>query len=308
MSNPEIRFVPNSNIDRSRWDQCISRSSFGIAYAYSWYLDRICREWDALIGGNYQYLMPLVNNRKYGIRYIYQPFFTQQLGIFSELPVNDAIVLKFLGAIPVRFRLTDMNLNLGNSIQSNQFSSRKNITYHLNLSPEITELRSGYNTNTRRNIQKAKHNNVSVMLFSDIRIFTEFTRINLKKKSPEIKVRHYYALAEVVKYALYHNLGEIYVARNAETKLLSAAFFLKTNQTCIYLAASSNQEGIEKKSMFLLLDTFIENNAGSRLTLDFEGSNIHGIARFYAGFGASPKNYYSIHQNRLPSLIRLLKK
>jgi hypothetical protein len=60
--------------------------------------------------------------------------------------------------------------------------------------------------------------------------------------------------------------------------------------------------------MFLLIDTYIGQNAGKEMTLDFEGSNIPGIARFYKGFGALPQTYYSLHQNRLPKLLQIFKK
>jgi len=308
MSNPEIRFVTNKDIDRTKWDQCIAHSSFGITYAYSWYLDHICQKWDALIGGDYQYVMPLVNNSKFGISYIYQPFFTQQLGIFSQVPVEPAIVDQFLNAIPKQFRLTDMNLNLGNTIPPGNFSTKANTTYHLNLQSEISEIRAAYNSNTRRNIQKAIQSKVSISQLSDVPLFMEFTRKNLKEKSPEIKSRHYSALQEVANYALTNGLGEIYVARNSENTMLASVFFVRTNHTSIYLAASSNQEGIEKSAMFLLIDTFIQRNAESQMILDFEGSNIPGVARFYAGFGGLPKTYFSVHQNRLPKLLRILKK
>ena len=74
------------------------------------------------------------------------------------------------------------------------------------------------------------------------------------------------------------------------------------------MAASSNQAGIEQSAMFLLVDTFIEKNAGKKQIFDFEGSNIPGVARFYAGFGATPETYYSVHQNRLPKLLQIFKK
>lgn len=308
MSNPEIRFVRNKDIDRAKWDRCIARSPFGIAYAYSWYLDRICLAWDALIADDYLFVMPTANNSKYGIGYIYQPFFTQQLGVFSSLPVEQAIVVQFLNAIPKHFRLTEMNLNLGNANPSEHFSTKSNTTYHLNLESEISEIRAAYNSNTRRNIQKAIQNKVAISQISDVTLFLEFTRTNLKEKSPEIKSRHYSALQEVVNYALSNELGEIYVACNEENKMLASVFFVQTNQTSIYLTASSSQEGIEKSAMFLLIDTFIQNHAKNKLTLDFEGSNISGIARFYAGFGGLPKTYFSVHQNRLPKLLRIFKK
>lgn len=308
MSNPEIRFVTSAGVDRQKWDRCISQSPFAIVYAFSWYLDRICPHWDALIGGDYQYVMPLVNRRKYGFRYIYQPFFTQQLGVFSDQQVVPEIVDQFLEAIPKPFRLVDMNLNLGNAVQSANFAFGHYTTFHLSLRPEIAEIRSAYNSNTRRNIQKAIQNKVSVSQFSDVQLFIEFTRKNLKEKSPEVKLVHYSALGEVIRYALSNNSGEIYVARNPEGKLLAAVFFPRTKTICIYLAASSSEEGIGKSAMFLLIDTFIQNNAGNNLVLDFEGSNIQGVARFYAGFGALPQTYYSVHQNRLPAFLRVFKK
>ena len=308
MTNPIIRFVPNKDIDRAKWDRCIARSPFGIAYAYCWYLDRICQKWDALVGDDYLLVMPLVNNTKYGIGYVYQPFFTQQLGVFSSLPIEPAIVGQFLNAIPKQFRLCDMKLNLGNTVPLESFVAKPNTTYHLNLQSEISEIRAAYNSNTRRNIQKATQNKIFISQISDVPLFLEFTRKNLKEKSPEIKSRHYSALQEVVNYAIGNQLGEIYVARNAENTLLASVFFVRTNRTSIYLAASSNREGIEKSAMFLLIDTFIQNNADNNLTLDFEGSNISGIARFYAGFGGLPKTYYSLHQNHLPNLLRMFKK
>lgn len=308
MNNPEIHFVKNKDIDYKKWDQCISGSPFGIAYACSWFLDRICQHWDALIWGDYLYIMPLPNNQKFGIRYIYQPFFTQQLGIFSQLSMGPEIINQFLNAIPNQFRLTDMNLNLGNTLKTMHFSFRHNTTYHLSLKSDFAEIRAAYNSNTRRNIQKALQQNILIKPMSDIEKFLRFSAENLRLKSPEIKSRHYSSLQKVISFALANQSGEIIGAWDSANNLVASVFFVKTNQTVIYLAASSNQVGIEKSAMFLLIDTFIQNNSGRSLTLDFEGSNIPGVARFYAGFGGMPETYYSVHQNRLPKLLRIFKK
>lgn len=308
MSSPEIKFVTSKDIDREKWDQCIANSPFGIVYAHSWYLDRICQKWDALIWGDYLYIMPLVNNRKYGLSFIYQPFFTKQLGVFSCLPTEPSIVDQFLDAIPKQFRLTDMNLNIGNVLKTSNFGFSHNTTYHLNLQQEISMIRTAYNSNTKRNIQKAIQNKISISPVRDIDRFLKFTKDNLKEKSPEIKQKQYRSLQKVIIYALEHQFGEIYGAWDSENNLVASVFFVTSNQKSIYLAASSNQDGIEQSAMFLLVDTFIEKNANKNQILDFEGSNIQGVARFYAGFGAPPETYYSVHQNRLPGLLRIFKK
>jgi len=308
MSNPEIRFVTHSEIDKRKWDSCIEQSLYGVAYAYSWYLDQICTHWDALVAGDYLFVMPLVNKRKFGISYVYQPFFTQQLGVFSPQSINETIVEQFVNAIPERFRLADLNLNLGNRIKNPQFHTRENTTYHLSLNSGFQEIQLAYNTNTKRNIQKAIQNKITVLHSEDADRFIAFTQTNLASKAPEVKQSHYTAFEEIIRHALANRLGEIYVVTNERGAWLSAVFFLRSNRKCIYLAASSTQEGFEKSAMFLLIDRFIQENAGNNLTLDFEGSNIQGVARFYAGFGASPQNYLSVHINRLPRIIRLLKK
>lgn len=306
--NPEINFVKNKDIDYLKWDQCIDNSPFGIVYAYTWFLDRICPHWDALIWGDYLYIMPLVNGSKFGIRYIYQPFFTQQLGIFSAFPPEPEIVNQFLNSIPGQFKLTEMKLNLGNRPTTNQFRINSNTTYHLHLNAGSEILRDNYSTNTHRNIQKAAKNKIFISQVYDIHLFMKFTQTNLKEKSPEIKPVHYFALQKVISHALVMQLGEIYGAWDASNNLVAAAFFLTTHQQSIYLAASSNAQGIEQSAMFLLIDTFIQNNAEKKLILDFEGSNMAGIARFYAGFGAEPKVYFSVYQNRLPKLLQILKR
>ena len=308
MSNTEIRFVKNKDIDHQKWDQCIAGLSFGIVYAYSWFLDRICSHWDALIWGDYLYIMPLVNNCKFGISYVYQPFFTQQLGIFSIFSIESEIVDQFLLSIPRKFRLIEMKLNLGNVPTTSQFQIKANTNFHLYLKPSVQIIQANYNTNTHRNIRKAIQNNVTVSRFDDIAFFIEFTRLNLKEKSSEVSDKHYSALQKVISYAVLNQHGEIYGAYDSDQQLIAAVFFVNSNLRSIYLAASSNEVGIAQSAMFLLIDTFIRNNAGRDLVLDFEGSNIAGIARFYTGFGALAQTYYSVYWNRLPKIVRIFKK
>jgi hypothetical protein len=204
--------------------------------------------------------------------------------------------------------LADIKLNQGNNPGSKEFLIQPNTTFHLQLDADIDHIRSNYNSNTRRNIQKAIQNKVFISPVYDMTQFLKFTQDNLKEKSPEIKPRHYLALQKVISHASYHQSGEMYGAWDSGNNLVAAVFFLHSNQKSIYLAATSNGDGIKQSAMFLLIDTFIQNYCGKIHILDFEGSNIEGIARFYAGFGGQPQTYFSIHQNRLPKLLQLFKK
>ena len=61
----EVRFVEHKDIDRPRWDGCVHYANNSLVYAYSWYLDNVSgEEWDALVEGDYESVMPLIPNHK----------------------------------------------------------------------------------------------------------------------------------------------------------------------------------------------------------------------------------------------------
>src|SRR3990172_7490113 len=100
-----ITYLKHSEIDKPKWDKCIQNSSNGLIYAYSWYLDFVSPNWQALVRGDYEYVMPLTCKKKYGINYLHQPFFAQQLGVFSSAVLSDYDVDEFLSLIPEKFKL-----------------------------------------------------------------------------------------------------------------------------------------------------------------------------------------------------------
>lgn len=303
----EIKYIKNEFIDYEKWDFCIDNSSCGIVYGKTWYLDRVSLNWDALIWGDYLYVMPLVYSRKYGINYIYQPFFTQQLGVFSAFEISSEIVNSFLKSIPNKFLKIDMKLNIGNRPTIDSFILKKNTTFFLNLENSMSVISEKFRNNTIRNIRKAESNKISITNEYNVDLFIDFTRKNLNIKSPEVKTIHYNNLKNVINHALYYNLGEIYCAYDRTNTLVAAAFFLKSNNKIIYLAASSNETGTTQSAMFLLVQKFIEINSGNELILDFEGSNLPGIARFYSGFGAEGGTYYSVHISPINRILNIMK-
>src|SRR5688500_13949607 len=116
----QIRYVPRAQIDTIKWDQCIDKAANGLIYGYSVYLDHMAAHWDGLVLNDYEVVMPLTWNKKYGFYYIYQPFLSAALGVFGN-NVNAALVGHFLKAIPGRFRLWEFSLNHGNLFPVDSF-------------------------------------------------------------------------------------------------------------------------------------------------------------------------------------------
>ncbi|RYG06006.1 MAG: GNAT family N-acetyltransferase, partial [Chitinophagaceae bacterium] len=76
----------------------------------------------------------------------------------------------------------------------------------------------------------------------------------------------------------------------------------------LYLLQSwVSQTGRSAKANHFLVDQIIREFAGTSLVLDFEGSDVPGIAAFYRNFGASDEPYYFLQWNNLPFMVRKIK-
>src|SRR6185295_10985608 len=95
--------LPHHRIDKEKWDACISGSCNPIVYAYSWYLDAVSPGWEALVEDDYCSVFPLTAKKKLGLNYLSQPYFTQQLGVFSERIFSSGEILAFIQTIPRKF-------------------------------------------------------------------------------------------------------------------------------------------------------------------------------------------------------------
>ena len=58
--------------------------------------------------------------------------------------------------------------------------------------------------------------------------------------------------------------------------------------------------------MFFLVESVLKQYDNKEYILDFEGSEIEGVARFYKGFGAQdqPYYYYKKYNNRLLKIVK----
>jgi hypothetical protein len=106
----------HAEINKQKWDQCVQHSMQSIIYAESAYLDYMTGNWDALVLGDYEAVMPLCYRNKWGIRYLYQPAFIQQGGIFSPQKLTTEIAKAFLEVCKQHFCFAEININYGNQL------------------------------------------------------------------------------------------------------------------------------------------------------------------------------------------------
>jgi len=305
----KIKFLSYVEINPVKWDKCISSSFNGIIYAYSWYLNIVSDEWCALVLEDYKAVMPLPAKKKFGVNYLVQPHFTQQLGVFSTEKLNSELVESFLQAIPRKYWLVDINLNIFNKLKPNSsFKIEEYPTYQLDLINPYDLLYKSYSENTRRNIKKAISQNVSILTAVTVNEFIKFAKENLTKKIENFTEANFATLRMLISILIRYKSGEIYGAFTEKNELCAVAFFASAHNKSIYLLGTSNAKGFENKGMFLLIDTFIKKNSEHNTTLDFEGSRIEGIARFYSTFGAVESKYPTIKRSKFPFLFNMAKR
>jgi hypothetical protein len=299
-----IRYYRHNEIDKSAWDNCIENSQNGLIYACSWYLDIVCPGWGALVQDNYDSVMPLPEKSKFGLSYIYKPVFTQQMGVFYRIKIDEPKFKLFLNSIPQHIRFADICVNADNNFVISEYSSKENNNYELNLEKGYQELFNFFSENHKRNIKKASTFDLTFKEDLNIEGLIDF-----KKKNNEIFVneKELNILNIIAGKSFKKGIGKIYSTFNAENQRIASVFFVFYKNRATYLFPVSNREGIKKRAMFYLIDNIIKKYSGSKIILDFEGSNIPGIAFFFSGFGAVSQNYLSFRINRLPWYIKFLK-
>ncbi len=305
VENKSFQYIKHPNIDSEKWNRCVDMAPNSRIYANDWHLNRTAQTWDALVWGDYEYVMPLPYRKKLGIKYLYQPLYSQQLGIFPTPPKS--VAEAFYDFLVSQFRFSDVHLNAENFPVKNDnkldFLPRHN--YLLPLNHDYTTISQAFSKNTKRNIAKANKHHLSLIKGISLE---EYLRLKEKYLPASMGEKELAELKNLIAYGLYKGVGKIYGVYSTHNELCAAVYFCRWKERVIYFNAASSEEGKETRSMFFLIQKFIEENAGKNLILDFEGSMIPGVARFYDGFGASPETYFQLKFNRLPLPLRWFKR
>ncbi len=294
-----IQYLRNTLIDKNRWNDCINRSINRRVYAYSWYLDLVCPGWDALVEGDYTAVFPLTHYRKWSVNYLAQPYFTQQLGVFSDSELSESHIFDFIRKIPAKFKLIEIHLNSMNKCPAGLGETKLRMNHELNLSSSYEELAQKYGQNARRNIRKANESGLSLTHAIQPENLVGLFRDNFGKKEGKLNHDHYAVIQRLILHCIDKEMGHILGVYSKDGELSAAAFFLFDQSRIYFLFAASAPSARENGAMFFLIDRFIASHAGTTLTLDFEGGNDPNLGRFYKSFGALEIPYPTLQINRL---------
>ena len=297
-----IRYLTHNQIDVQRWDECIAQSPDGNVYAWSWYLDVVHPDWEALVDDDYETIMPLTSNKKFGINYLFQPFFTQKFGVFGKKELTEEKIEQFLEAIPKKFKFAEFRIG-GTCLNGFKAAAMKDVKAHrnieLSLTPDYSVIAANYNSNTKRNLAKAQKQGLTIVEDIEPSVIIELFRNNKGKDVKHWGDVEYERLLRLVETAQSHDQCMVLGAQNTDNQLIAGAFFMMSHNKIVFLFSGSDESNKENHGLTFLLDHIIQRFSDTNNILDFEGSDNDGLARFYKGFGGEEKYYHEIKFNRL---------
>ncbi|WP_158607161.1 GNAT family N-acetyltransferase [Pontibacter oryzae] len=302
---PELRFVTHQQVNEENWNACIAASRERLVYGYNWYLSSVCRTWCAVVeeqDGEYVSVFPLPLGHRLGQEQIRQPYFTQQLGLFTTAASKYKDVADYVALIPAKYKSVYLQLNTQNNLTTSitGYETSARLTYHLNLQPAYPALVRGYSTNQKRNLKRAQQSGLCLDPLQSIAPLIQLFKGTKGKELAEMKPKHYKLLEQLHHELEKQGVAELLQARTAEGEMQAAALLVHQPDKIIFLFGASSASGRQTGAMALLLDSVIQRYAGTARALDFEGSMVPSVAKFYANFGASPISYVSLRHQHTP--------
>ncbi|MEM9526672.1 MAG: hypothetical protein AAGA31_08700 [Bacteroidota bacterium] len=219
-----------------------------------------------------------------------RPPFTQQCGPFGKWnSVHE--VQDFLSQLPpwirpYRFPLSE---GIGPLGIPGEFAEEKRTNYVLDLSPDFPTLQQNFQRALRRKLKKFGPVTLSP---TEPDLIIQHYREQVGAKAG-LKRWHYQRVNRLMEACQERDLGVLVRADEAEYGLLAAGFFPLHQGRLINLFATSTKAGYQRAGMARLLTALIEVYRGEGRILDFEGSDLPGVAEFFRSFGPKKRTYYT---------------
>jgi hypothetical protein len=301
-----IRFISRKDLNVQKWDALITAASSSSIFAYSWYLDVLSKDWGALVLNDYEAVFPLAFRSRYNINYVYQPFFTRYSGVFSKGKVTEKLLNEFLSVIPEKFRFIDLCLHEDDHFRVPGFQVKEKKFQELDMGKKYESIQKDYSENAKRNIKKAIKAGLKIRPDIAPEKIVSLFRSTKGNELEIFRPEDYKRLIELMNSCIGHKKGQSIAVYDGE-KLCGAGFFMFSGGRFTFLKSGVTEEGKSKGAMHLLFDYFIRENSGKRYTLDFGGSSVDSVARFYRNFGAKDCVYLQLQKNNLPRLVKWVK-
>ena len=300
-----IRIIKRRDLDLQKYDSCIDESLQSRIFAFSWYLDVTVEHWQVAVLNDYEAVMPLPVRQKFGISYVYPPFWILELGIFSKGPMDDSV---FIEKIKDEFRWIELRLNSSNTFDFNLDVGLKMQYQQLSLSETFDQIQNSYRKDRKKDLRKAKESGLVVKWDDDSNHLIDLFKKSIGKRTSNITESDYKNLREIIRTCSKKGLGRILSVYAEDDSLVASSFVLLYKNTCTILVSATDFSNRNNGANTFLIDTLLRHYQDHFEFFNFGGSSIQSVGEYFKSFGANTVDYPFIAWKKHPKLFKLLGK
>lgn len=316
-----VNLLSSEEINPEKWDNFVFKSPQGNIYHLHQYLNNLIPVWQAVIateGNEIIAAMPFQSKLRYQIKFATQPFFAQYLGIlfnissenkYKELELKKKIIQEINTQLPSEIKYINYNFapefDYELPLIWSGWIQRKLYTYWLDIRAGYDSFIKNAASHVRREIKKIEQSTIEIRETNDPDSVIHILKTAKGSALSNIPQHYFNALAKNSKHYNLSGKSTCFIAYDGEKAVAGIIYFLFKNKM-IYYQGSTLPEYKNSGAMSAIIATSIKKYAGQFDYLDFDGSMIEPIERFFRGFGAYPVSYSNFSLNRLPFLAGLI--
>lgn len=287
----QLQKIKRKNLDLEKYSKALNESLNYRIYAEHWYLDLLTDEkWECWVYGDYEVIMPIPLQYKFGIKFVLQPIYCQQLGVFYREEISDELFKEFESKLH-KYRVRAYHFNEENT-ERYEPEGVKRVNYVLDLNRPYEEVVSSFSKSTKWNLKQFSKSNKEVLNEN----ISNFNLMAFKKENSKFNFSSENLLRVLRKSNENNRLEFKTIVENSEIQAFGA--FLSSKSRIIYINSASNNFGKKIAAPTGILTTVMKEHSEQHKSIDFEGSSNSKIAYFFSGFGAEEKFYIRYSNSR----------
>lgn len=290
-----IKIVHRKDIDEKKWEQ-LNASSEHPYFTSIYYLDATCKNWKALVFGDYKACFPFYVKKFLFFEIISHPLFIRTFSTIGNSGYHE----QFLTFLKEKYLFVYVFTDNFSSEEEGMLKKRK--YQKLTFLPQYEEHWSNYAQNAKRQITKFEKSSAEIKHIKDVEDFEKYIDFFYAQKKGELEQitrKTLNVVGNIALKAAKQNKLQLIEARENGT-LLAFGFFIVENDKALYLKGIVGDTGKTIGAMYAVFDAFIKKNHSTLRSLDFGGSDSKGLSEFNLKFGAEHNYYINLTSNRLP--------
>lgn len=284
----KIQRLSREDIDKTKWNSCVHFATNGNIFGYKWYLDAITKDWEALVEGDYESVLPLIWKKNWwGKKQLYVPTLVRETGIYSTNALSAKRVTTFLEAIPKEYNKATLEVDQFTLFpQTKNWQVEKKVNYLIYMNEPYDSLASKFSTSVQQDLDKARTANLQSINSLKPEMIVDFYKAHDSSYTKE----DYYAYLRIMYNLLHRGWGFMSGIANSTGDLLAANFFVFSHGRIISLLPVVSNTGATKGAMSFLFNLLFHTNANKQVILDFNSND-----RFL-GFGETTVPVYRFNR------------